>query len=87
MKKELVKAIENTLFNTNEKFKSLEDFSEKALIEYILALSKKSIIIDYTKNKETKDELLLEIIEITRKKMYGHYDINDYKDFLTKKNS
>lgn len=86
MKKVLVETVDNVLKSSTTKFHSLEDFSEQVLIDYILALSKNSIIIDYTKIKETKEELLLEITEITKKKMYGFYDINEYREFLTKKN-
>lgn len=86
MKKDLVETIENVLKSSTQRFSGLEDFTEQVLIDYILILSKKSIIIDYTKIKETKEELLMEIAEITKKKMYGFYDINEYRDFLTKNN-
>ncbi|MES2769712.1 MAG: hypothetical protein V4596_11265 [Bdellovibrionota bacterium] len=86
MKNILVETVENTLKSSTHKFNGLEDFSEQVLIDYILTLSKSSIILDYTKIKETKEELLMEITEITKKKMYGFYDINEYKEFLTKKN-
>lgn len=84
MKKVLVETVENVLKTSDLKFKGLDDFSEYVLIDYILNLSKISIIIDYTKLKETKEELLMEIAEITKKKMYGFYDINEYRDHLTK---
>lgn len=86
MRKMMIESIDKTLRESTEKFNSLQEFSEQVLIDYILLLSKHSIIIDYTKIKETKEELLLEITEITQKKMYGFYDINEYKEFLTKKN-
>jgi hypothetical protein len=86
MKKVLVDTVDNVLKTSTQKFSGLEDFSEQVLIDYILTLSKSSIIIDYTKIKETKEELLLEIAEITKKKMYGFYDINEYREFLTKRN-
>lgn len=84
MKKILTTTIEQVLKNSKENFKDLEDFSEQVLIDYILTMSKKSIIIDYTKLKDTKEELLEEIKEITKKKMYGFYDINEYRLHLTK---
>ena len=87
MKKEIADVIENVLKNTDQQFKTLEEFAEHVLIDYILVMSKKSVIIDYTKIKDTKEELLLEIAEITRKKMYGFYDINEYKAHLTKQNA
>lgn len=87
MKQILVETVDNVLKASTHKFQNLEEFSEQVLIDYILALSKKSIIIDYTKIHETKEELLLEISEIIKKKMYGFYDINEYRDHLTKRNS
>ena len=84
MKKILVETIDNVLKSSTKDFSGLEDFTEQVLIDYILVLSKKSIVIDYTKIKETKEELLDEIKEITKKKMYGFYDINEYRNFLTK---
>ena len=60
MKKLLIDTVVNTLKSSTHKFQGLEDFSEQVLIDYILTLSKQSIIIDYTKIKETKEELLLE---------------------------
>jgi hypothetical protein len=86
MKKDLVDTVDNVLKTSELKFKGLEDFAEYVLIDYLLTLSKKSIIIDYTKIHETKEELLLEIAEITKKKMYGFYDINEYREHLTKNN-
>jgi hypothetical protein len=86
MKKLLVDTVDNILKTTDLTFKGLEDFSEYVLIDYILSLSKKSIIIDYTKINETKEELLMEITDITRKKMYGFYDINEYRAHLNKNN-
>lgn len=87
MKQDLVTAIETTLKHSTQHYKDIEEFAEQALIDYILAISKKSIILDYTRIKETKEELLMEIKEITKKKMYGFYDINEYRDYLIKNNA
>lgn len=87
MKKLLVDTVDTILKTSTQRFNNLMDFSEHVLIDYILVLSKKSIIIDYTRIHETKEELLLEIAEITKKKIYGFYDINEYREHLTKRNS
>lgn len=87
MKKDLIKIIDQLLLNSNKKYLKTEDFAEDVLQEYILAMGQNAVAINHTHSKEAKDEILLEILEILKKKMYGFYDINEYREYLTRKDS
>ncbi len=82
----LVHLIDSTLKESKERFGSLEAFSEVILEKYIASLKKSSRGMEVF-SQDTREEVLLAIQDIIRKKMYGFYDINEYREFLTKNNA
>jgi len=82
----LVKLIDSTLKESNKRIDSVDKFAEDVLENYAEFLKKKSVGFDIL-NSETREELLLAIHEIIKKKIYGFYDLNEYKEFLTKRNA
>ncbi len=87
MKRDILKTIDHVIRTSQQRYKSLDEFAEEVLTEYILSLGQDSYAIDTANSAEVKEEILLEIKEITQKKIYGFYDINEYKEFLTKQDS
>lgn len=82
----LVRLIDQTLLESKDRFPTLDNFKEIVLANYERYLKGNSVSISSI-DRDTKEELLLAIEEITKKKMYGFYDINEYRDFLVKNNA
>lgn len=79
----LVHLIDITLQDTH--VKEMEDFVNEVLESYMRGIYQDTYFIPMHNVQIIKDELKDEIIEVTRIKTYGYYNIEDYQRHKLKK--
>jgi hypothetical protein len=74
--------LEKHLFSYNEKSESLEDFAAGVVYEYLERINKDGVSIPIPQRYRLEQDLMDEVMELTRKRTYGHYDLAEFRAML-----
>lgn len=77
---QLFKIFEQHLFNALVEEESTEDFITRVVSDYMDLLQSNNTVIPREYVADLESDLKDEVLEMLRKKTYGHYDLNAFRN-------
>lgn len=70
---------EKLLMRKTQDEQQLEDFSQEVVAEYLMLLAKQGITVPQKLRPVLEMDLIEEVIDMARKKTYGHSSLQEYR--------